>query len=350
MNKNILLSLAIIGVVAAVVTGATTAYFSDTDVSGPNTFTAGTLEIDVDGTNGVWEDGFILDDMKPCFTDYINFKINNTGNNPVDVIKKLVLDETFDQENGVNEPECEAYGGTWNGTACIGGTPVNDIENIVNYDLSVEVWDDDPCDPKLVWWQTIYVDGDNMTIGAIYGGDGKVYLGMIPVGHYMLVTQSYHMRDTDEPQNEYQSDQMAFDITVEGKQITGTSVLENKTAGPEYKLILNDVYTGTLTYKVKNSTFDFGFTGKVTQPNTAYTLLYAIDPWPQTGSVVLGTTVSDASGNVDFSDNVELNQDIKDAKVWLVLSSDWDGTQMTGWSQADYLLETGLIWYEDTDL
>ncbi len=343
--KKIILSLAVIAMVAAVGTYATVSYFSDSDTSGTNTFTAGTLEISISDTNNEWTNGFALDDMKPCFTDYINFKITNDGNNPVDITKKLTF--TGGEENNVNEPECEAYGGTWNGTVCNGGNVVNNIETVINYDLSVEVYD--YCHNKL-WWQTIYIDGDDMTIDALYGAGGSVYLGMIPENGYMLVTQSYHMVET--AGNEYQSDRLAFTITIKGMQVTGTTVLENKTGAPEYKLILNDDKTGTLTYKVKNPTFDFDFIGKVTQANTPYTLLHAVDPWPQTGSVVLGTTVSDANGDVDFSGDVELNQNMKDAKVWLILSSDWSVAQdkMVGWNQADYLLETGLIWYVDTDL
>jgi len=49
MNK-ILLSLAIIAVVAAIGIGATVAYFSDTEASIGNTFTAGELDIQIDST------------------------------------------------------------------------------------------------------------------------------------------------------------------------------------------------------------------------------------------------------------------------------------------------------------
>lgn len=48
--KRILLSVAVIGAVAAIVVGATTAYFSDTETSQGNTFTAGTLDLKVDNT------------------------------------------------------------------------------------------------------------------------------------------------------------------------------------------------------------------------------------------------------------------------------------------------------------
>jgi predicted ribosomally synthesized peptide with SipW-like signal peptide len=63
--KKILLSVSVIAVVAAVVLGVTTAFFSDTETSTGNTFTAGSLDLKVDSQQhynnavcnlqGVWE-------------------------------------------------------------------------------------------------------------------------------------------------------------------------------------------------------------------------------------------------------------------------------------------------------
>src|SRR4030042_1466539 len=47
MNKKLIISLSIIGVVAAIAVGSTIAYFSDTETSTGNTFTAGTLDLKV---------------------------------------------------------------------------------------------------------------------------------------------------------------------------------------------------------------------------------------------------------------------------------------------------------------
>ena len=46
--RKILISLAIIGAVSAIVVGATTAFFSDTETSSGNTFTAGAIDLKVD--------------------------------------------------------------------------------------------------------------------------------------------------------------------------------------------------------------------------------------------------------------------------------------------------------------
>jgi len=50
MNKRILISLSVIAAVAILAIGGTIAYFSDTEVSTGNTFTAGALDIEVDNT------------------------------------------------------------------------------------------------------------------------------------------------------------------------------------------------------------------------------------------------------------------------------------------------------------
>jgi len=285
--------------------------------------------------------------MKPGYVDYITFNVQNTGSdpNPVNVYKNL--DVTSEATGAVSEPECTDEGGAWASNSCSNNTENNDLSSNIVYDLKVDVYD---VNAQKVWWQTIYVDGDGKTIDDVYKGaslyDKKVYLGMIPAGGHMIVTQSYHL-DSDVT-NWAQGDIMTFNINLTAEQLTGIATLENKTDKPDYKLVLGDTIEGTLNYKVKNPTFDFTFSGKAPLGSTAYTLLAATDPWPQTGSTVLGTTTSAADGTVSFSGDLNTG-DLKDKKVWLILSSDWNGSNMTGWHQTSYLLETGLIWYEDTD-
>jgi len=347
--KKILLSVMTIALVATAGIAATRAYFTDTESSVGNTFTAGTIDISVDDMNP-WNKTFTMADMKPSYVDYINFEIENTGSdpNPVNVWKNIHV--TNESTGAVSEPECSDQNGTWNNDVCTWGGVTednNDLSAAIWYDLYVEVYN---ANNDKVWWQTIYVDADHNTIDSVYGvnGDGKVYLGMIPANGKMKVKQSYHLAtDTG---NWAQGDQMTFDITLTAEQLQGTAKLENKTAAPDYKLVLGDGIDGTLTYAVKNPTFKYTFAGKAPVGGVSYTLLAAKDPWPQVGSTVLGTTTSAGDGTVNFSGDVELNGDLKDSKVWLVLSSDWNGTQMIGWHQTSYLLETGLIWYEDTDL
>jgi predicted ribosomally synthesized peptide with SipW-like signal peptide len=71
--KKIAISLGIIGVVAAIVVGGTIAYFSDTETSTGNTFTAGSIDLGIDNTsyyNGkespttTWSLSYDLDDQQ----------------------------------------------------------------------------------------------------------------------------------------------------------------------------------------------------------------------------------------------------------------------------------------------
>jgi len=353
--KKILISLAVVVAVAAIVVGGTIAYFSDTETSTGNTFTAGTIDISVNDMNP-WNESFTLADMKPCYTDYINFRINNdlSDPNPVNIFKKITV--TSEATGTVSEPECTEQNGYWTpgtpGSCDFTQGDINDLSSVIWYDLSVEVYNNQ--DHK-IWWQTIYTDDDHKSIKNVYGPDGNrdVFLGMIPAGGYMLVEQSYHLKPG--AGNEYQGDIMTFDIEVKGEQLYGTAWLENKEGAEPWKLVLGDDINGELTYKVKHPTFDFQFDGKVEFPGT-YVLAAGYDGGTNVNTY-LGEGTSDGSGNISFSGDVELGKDLKDVKVWLVPEGNWnDGTEQVIWpnpwtdSYDTFLWETGLIWYEDTDI
>ncbi len=347
--KKIAISLGIIGVVAAVVIGGTIAYFSDTETSTGNTFTAGTIDISIDGQNP-WTDSFTMADMKPCYTDYITFRVNNdlSDPNPVNIFKKIIVDG---EETGtVSEPECEEEDGIWNGD-CSGNIEINDLSSVIWYDLYVEVYDNEE---NLLFWQTIYIDADEKSIADIYGGENNVFLGMIPAGGYMLVEQSYHL--SPEAGNEYQGDIMTFSIEIEGVQLYGEAWLENKKGAPDWEVLdSGDGINGILTYKVKNPTFEFTFTGKAPMTDHNYVLAAGMKSVGGNNYDVdteLGTGTTDGDGNIIITGDVELGKDMKDVKVWLVPEENWSGGMVwAGWPScaANFLWETGLIWYEDTD-
>ncbi|MCK4473700.1 SipW-dependent-type signal peptide-containing protein [Candidatus Parcubacteria bacterium] len=363
MNKKILISLSVIGVVAAIVIGGTAAYFSDTETSKDNLFVAGTIDIFVDGDNFDWEGHATLEDMKPCYTDYINFTIYNnlSDPNPVNVWKHLII--TYEEDGATSEPECTEQGGEW-----IKGDPGqcywnghvnnNNISSIIDYDLIVEVYDS--CG-RLIWWQTIY--DKEVTVAEI--ACKEIYLGMIPVDGYMKVIQSYHMQDPNFSTNWAQGDIMAFDLEITGIQLRGEAWLDFKqaTKSPEeyWKVQNPGNPAGTLTYIVKHPEFDYDFNASGLQTDTEYSLIYYADPWPGNNpGALLGTATTDGSGNIAMSSSVELNMNLPGpgdlnhpdgAKVWLVPSSDYDaGTnELTYWNPGNYLFEIGLIYYYDTD-
>ncbi|MCK5044634.1 hypothetical protein KAR26_02810 [Candidatus Parcubacteria bacterium] len=348
------------------VTGITIAYFSDTESNTGNLFETGTIDIHIEGDNFTWTEYAVLDDMKPCYTDYINFTIYNDGSdpNPVNVWKHINV--TAELDGVTSEPECTEQYGIWTeGTQGNPGTcewnshqNKNDISTIIDYDMIVRVYTPGG---TLLWWQTIY-DKD-VTIAQIHSN--QIYLGMIPVDGYMKVTQSYHMQDPDHSTNWAQGDTMAFDIEVTGIQLRGEAWLDFKQAkkdGEDYYKVKNPGNpAGTLTYKVKNPEFDYEFTASGLQPNIEYDLIYYADPWPGNNpGALLGVDTANAAGQITMADSVELNSDLPaagdvnaphGAKIWLVPSSDYDETnlKMEKWNPDNYLMEVGLIYYYDTD-
>lgn len=346
--KKIIMSLAMIAAVGAIVVGATRAYFSDTETSTGNTFTAGTIDIAIDGKNP-WQEKYSTGDLKPCETGYMNFKIQNVGMNPVNVSKKLYK---FVNNGGImSEPECEAEKGVYANSNCSNNTAVDDVQSQIIYDLYVEVFASEN-ETNPIWWQAIYEDADNMSLTAVYGENGgnSVELGMIPVGGYMKVSQSYHF--ACKAGNQYQGDTLTFDMEIMGEQLTGEQgyasvVLENKEKGADgiWDIVQTDNIVATLQYKTKGPKFDYILDGISVLPNTNYVLLVGENPWENPGTACDSSIItSEASGEVNFSEQLDCAS-MNDAKAWLVLADDWNGTNMTGWHEADYLFETALVDY-----
>ncbi|TSC95402.1 MAG: hypothetical protein Athens101410_581 [Parcubacteria group bacterium Athens1014_10] len=123
--KKVLISLSIIGVVAAIVIGATTAYFSDTETSTGNTFTAGAidLKIDFDGylnkiadgtpNAGTWDEKdlvvgtdkfFYFTDLKPGDFGEGTISLHVYDN---DAWGKMVIESVVDAGNTCVDPETE---------------------------------------------------------------------------------------------------------------------------------------------------------------------------------------------------------------------------------------------------
>lgn len=130
MNKKIVMSLAVIAAATAVMAGGTIAYFSDTETSSGNTFTAGNIDLKIDSecyfgvggnltacpndaAHGNWaltdlESGvhkfFNYDDIKPGSWGENTISLHLTSNPAWAWMK---IEPTADLENGCNEPEAE---------------------------------------------------------------------------------------------------------------------------------------------------------------------------------------------------------------------------------------------------
>lgn len=357
--KKILLSLVTIAAVGALAVGASRAFFTDTEKSVGNTFTTGTIDIAVDGNNP-WSRNYSMGDMKPSQVGYINFVVKNVGTNPVNLYKTLGNFATT--EITQSESKCFAIAGTWEGSICTGGTLPNDMQKTIRYDMRVELYKEDPtavtANNEMYWWETIYQDSDNIRLDAL---PQQMFLGMIPVGHYMKVIQSYHM--ASETGNAYQGNNLSFDITLDATQLEGTLVLEDKYEAnnnvSHHVWNAGGVSNGkdaTLTYIVKDDEFKYTLTVQG-MADGAYTLVSWEDPFllwtwgTWTGTTVLAN-VTVSGGIANLSDSVDLNQDLINAKVWLVPGNlglpGATGVPLSPWNPTNTLFDTGLLDYYDS--
>jgi predicted ribosomally synthesized peptide with SipW-like signal peptide len=113
--KKILASLMVIALVAGLVGAGMSAYFSDTETSTGNTFTAGTLDLQLtrDGTNAIVP--FNVADVKPGDYGYQEIWITNAGSLAGTLqmwISDIVGNEGYDPES---EPQLPANDGTYPG-------------------------------------------------------------------------------------------------------------------------------------------------------------------------------------------------------------------------------------------
>lgn len=129
------MSLAIIAAVGAVVVGATGAWFSDTETSTGNTFTAGAIDVkidsechynDMDCINGFWNDEDFLGNECACnwlekdldgdiFFNFGDIKPGDNGENTIslhvegnDAWGRMLISNVKDLDNTCTEPEIEA--------------------------------------------------------------------------------------------------------------------------------------------------------------------------------------------------------------------------------------------------
>ena len=132
MNKKILISLSIIALAAVIVIGGTIAYFSDTETSTGNTFTAGAIDLTIDNTSyaidytipGYQEtpDGSLvkseatswtLDDLtNQVFFNFVDLKPGDIGEDTISIHVNnndawlcMSTNITATPENGRTEPE-----------------------------------------------------------------------------------------------------------------------------------------------------------------------------------------------------------------------------------------------------
>jgi len=169
-------------------------------------------------------------------------------------------------------------------------------------------------------------------------------------------------------------------VPVVASAVTYDSSLTLENKDTNWAIISDDI-SGTLDYNASGNNFNFSFTATgLTSGN--YSLIYYADTedryvdWGgDNPGAFIATFAADSGGNISSGDmSVNLGMDLPcspdanayfydytqdpdnydhatGAKIWLVPSADYDADacKLTAWNPDNYLFETDLIWYDDTN-
>jgi predicted ribosomally synthesized peptide with SipW-like signal peptide len=398
--KKIITSIAMIAAVGALVVGGTGAFFSDQETSVNNTYTAGTIDISVDGENP-WTNSWSNYLDKPSQTNYMNFVIKNDGENAAKVWKRLTNVENgpgTDEFCGASsEPEYVAGGGVFGTGICDNGTGAgsgyverDNLSAFMIYDMYVcnpgtetcLFLDDDGFGnankkPDMnTGWIALIDETDQVRVDNVVDTWIKI-ADALEVDEELWVSQSYHLMtwdDSGQPivTNWAQGDTMTFDVELEARQLTapapgttlsGTQVVATANLVAKNTTTWDPIAGGAsavLTYGVEGETFDYTLVGSGVAAGD-YQLIYYPDPWANPKAITrIGsefTVVGD--GIVNKADDVELNMDLPDpadnnypvgAKVWLVPASSLTGNNLAWTNLNQFLFDLSLVNYDDTGI
>lgn len=398
--KKILKSSAIVLAVAAIAGVATISYFSDTETSTGNTFTAGAidLQIDYDGYYNKAVDGtpnagdWALTDLTgEKFFEFSDIKPGDFGEGTIsmhvfnnDAWACLTIEKLVSADNSCTEPEKVAEGGN----AC-------DVEGELAQNLIFTAWADPNCNN--VW------DGQEPLLFSNKKGpasdvlNGKTYAladsttgnGPIRASQNQCIgikwcagsmeineTTGVIACDGSAMGNESQTDSLTADVRFYVEQERNNPnfqcvpankdierlALENK--DQNYNRLTNDGTYGVLEFNKSGATFDYKLEAYGLVASTEYSLIYYADGWPGNHpGALIGTHTTDASGkissvsgtnniNTDIPNIADANYSLGGGKIWLIPSSAYNsGTNsVTVWPFTDkWLFESNLIKYDDTD-
>jgi len=215
--KKVLIGLLSAGAVAAVALVATNAFFSDTETSSGNTFTAGKLDLKFQvGAPAAWVDvngnplfdgiTFPTGDLKPGDNDEKTVRLW-VDNNPS--CGKLSINVTEDQDNSCTGPELKDEP---NCSASANGQ--------LNDQVNFAVWKDPNCNNKLDQGESILVSGPIISNKAYSIGDLPVTEASAQCYGvaYCFGTWNGTSCDGSLVNNAAQSDSFKADVTINALQ------------------------------------------------------------------------------------------------------------------------------------
>jgi len=186
--KKILISVMTVAVVAGLIGGGAFAYFNDTETSTGNTFSAGTLDLKVNGGDDPLLVLVELKDMKPCEWKYIEIKLH-VGENDAD--GWIMFDNVVSAEGVDTEPELL--------------DPDNPTKKIADY-ITVDVKIGDT---------VIIAPAEHKKLGDLE--DDPIKLGKLTGCVDYTLTLSFHLQE--EVTNWAQGDVATFDIVFGADQV-----------------------------------------------------------------------------------------------------------------------------------
>ncbi len=193
MNKRLSILGTLTLIAALVGIGAFGAFF-DTETSNDNTFTAGSLNLTLDGNDGTNVVKWTVGPMVPGNQPTGKFVLANTGNVPGYLdLEKIVVTSA---ENGIIEPEASAGDVS---------TSDGELEDVLNLTL----YHDKNCDGYYSAGDVYIFNGKVGTIAANYNSNISV-----PAGGSVCVMGVYDWWDTADD-NKAMTDSFELDFTFE---------------------------------------------------------------------------------------------------------------------------------------
>ena len=172
MNKKILLGILMIGLVSALAGAGVYAYFSDTETSTENVFTAGEINLSIDPTDGqdvVTIEGAL--DLKPCETGYTGTTITNVGPNPATIWKHMT--NVLNDENEITDAEGKYYLKYPNSVN-------RKISNWIHYDLLVARPFYATRNMEMIWGTGLNELDGELVVEINYGGGKTLFKATAP--------------------------------------------------------------------------------------------------------------------------------------------------------------------------
>ena len=192
--------LASLAVIAALVGIGAFAWFSDVETSNDNSFTAGSLDLVLDGNNGTNVVKWTVGPMRPGNQPKGTFKLENKGT----LTGYLDLENitVTSAENEIIEPEANAGDVT---------DTIGELQDVLN----LRLFYDADCDGWIGTGETVFFNDKVGTIAASY--DQNI---PISAGGYTCITGIYDWWSTPDD-NKAMTDAFELDITFELGQTTG---------------------------------------------------------------------------------------------------------------------------------